>query len=132
MRSADLLFLPLHDTTPGCRAVVVPGKTYEYMASGRPILAAVPAGDARDLLLRAGCASLCAPRGVEEMKRVVQEAVEGRIETTPVPPSVLARYERRNLVAQTAAVLAEALGSAEPVDVTRTSATAALHASAEV
>ena len=28
----------------------VPGKTYEYLASGRPILAAVPDGDARDIL----------------------------------------------------------------------------------
>ena len=40
MRSADLLFLPMQDV-PG-RAGLVPGKTYEYLAAGRPILAAVP------------------------------------------------------------------------------------------
>ena len=52
MRSADLLFLPMQDA-PG-RAGLDPGKTYEYLAAGRPILAAVPEGDARDLLGEAG------------------------------------------------------------------------------
>ena len=42
--SADLLFLPMHDLAPGTRAGLVPGKTYEYLGSGRPILAAVPDG----------------------------------------------------------------------------------------
>ena len=50
LSSADLLFLPMHDLPKGARATIVPGKTYEYLASGRPILAAVPDGDARDLL----------------------------------------------------------------------------------
>ena len=36
----------------------VPGKVYEYLAAERPILAAVPEGDARDILL-AGAHSLC-------------------------------------------------------------------------
>ena len=42
MRSADLLFLPMHDLPPGRRAGLIPHKTYEYLAAGRPILAAVP------------------------------------------------------------------------------------------
>ncbi len=52
LRSADLLFLPMHTPPPGVRSASMPGKTYEYLASGRPILAAVPEGDARDLLRR--------------------------------------------------------------------------------
>jgi hypothetical protein len=61
MRSADLLFLPLYDIPPGRRAGIVPQKTYEYIASGRPILAAVPDGDARDLLEASGAATVCRP-----------------------------------------------------------------------
>ena len=47
MRSSDLLFLPMHELPAGRRAGLVPGKTYEYLAAERPILAAVPDGDAR-------------------------------------------------------------------------------------
>ena len=61
MRSADLLFLPMHDLPPGRRAGLVPYKTYEYLAAERPILAAVPDGDARDILSRVSHATLCRP-----------------------------------------------------------------------
>lgn len=53
-RWADALFLPLHGLPPGHRSLIVPGKTYEYLAAGRPILAALPEGDARDLVEEAG------------------------------------------------------------------------------
>jgi glycosyltransferase involved in cell wall biosynthesis len=69
VRTADLLFLPMHDLPPGRRSRIVPGKTYEYMASGRPILAAVPDGDARDFLEKSGTALLCRPDDVEGMLR---------------------------------------------------------------
>jgi glycosyltransferase involved in cell wall biosynthesis len=65
IRSADLLFLPLHDVGEGRRVSIVPCKTYEYLASGNPILAAVPDGDARDLLARCGTALICRPADVE-------------------------------------------------------------------
>ena len=41
------MFLPLHTPNDGGPALVVPGKTYEYLGSGRPILAMGPAGDMR-------------------------------------------------------------------------------------
>jgi glycosyltransferase involved in cell wall biosynthesis len=61
LKSADLLFLAMHDLNKGGRATTVYGKTYEYMASGTPILAAVPEGDAREFLERSGTAFLCKP-----------------------------------------------------------------------
>ena len=42
VRSADVLFLPMHDVPPGRRVRTVPGKTYEYLASGRPSWAPSP------------------------------------------------------------------------------------------
>jgi hypothetical protein len=71
LRSADLLFLPMHDLPDGRRARIVPGKTYEYLAAGRPILAAVPEGDARDLVGGAPGALLCAPTDARAMARMV-------------------------------------------------------------
>src|SRR5207253_9399662 len=56
VRAADLVFLPMHNLPAGQRSTSSPSKIYEYMASGRPILAAVPDGDARDFLARSGTA----------------------------------------------------------------------------
>jgi glycosyltransferase involved in cell wall biosynthesis len=108
MRSADLLFLPMHDLPKGRRASIVPGKTYEYLASGRPILGAVPDGDARDLLARAGSASLCRPTDVFAMTRILEERIDRWQQhlEEPVPdPDVVARFERRELTASLASVL---------------------------
>jgi glycosyltransferase involved in cell wall biosynthesis len=66
LRSADLLFLPMHDLPAGHRAGLVPQKTYEYLAARRPLLAAVPDGDARDLLASSE-AYLCRPSDTGEM-----------------------------------------------------------------
>lgn len=68
-RSADLLVLVDHPRT--VRASNVPSKLYEYAATGRPVLALVPDGAARDLvlLLKAGCA--VAPDAPEEVRQAV-------------------------------------------------------------
>lgn len=49
---ADALLLPMHGLPTGARARMVPGKLYEYFATGRPILGLVPPGDARDWIAR--------------------------------------------------------------------------------
>ena len=115
--SADLLFLPMHDLAPGTRAGLVPGKAYEYLGSGRPILAAVPDGDARDLLQAAGSASLCRPADVEAMKRILREHIElwESGGTAPPPdPRVLAEYERRALTKRLAEVFDALVGVGRP------------------
>ena len=108
MRSADLLFLPMQDLPAGTRAGLVPGKTYEYLASGRPILAAVPDGDARDLLAAAGDVYLCRPADVTAIANAIEHAV-GRWRTgdrfVPRAPDLLAPYERRYQTRQLAALL---------------------------
>jgi glycosyltransferase involved in cell wall biosynthesis len=104
MRSADALFLPMHDLPTGTRARIVPGKTYEYLGARRPILAAVPDGDARDLLDRAGNAALCRPRDVDGICAALRALVQGRYPAEP-RPGVVAQYDRRTLAARMAAVL---------------------------
>ena len=106
--SADLLFLPMHDLPTGTRAGLVPGKTYEYLASGRPILAAVPDGDARDLLTEAGNALICRPTDATAMARLISAAISNwRSGVEPPSPraDVVARYERTVQTSQLAEVL---------------------------
>jgi glycosyltransferase involved in cell wall biosynthesis len=107
MRSADLLFLPMQNLPLGVRATIVPGKTYEYLASGAPILAAVPDGDARDILQRAGNAILVRPDDVAGMSAAIRSELDrlraGAPPRTP-DPALVARFEYGRLAAELAAV----------------------------
>jgi glycosyltransferase involved in cell wall biosynthesis len=107
MRSADLLFLPLHNLPGAQRASIVPGKTYEYLASGTPILAAVPPGDARDILTEAGNAIVTDPDDFEAIASGIRCALERASAGAPAQspdPSVVARFEYRNLARDLATV----------------------------
>jgi glycosyltransferase involved in cell wall biosynthesis len=105
MRSADLLFLPMQRLSAGIRSSTVPGKTYEYLAAQRPILAAVPEGDARDILLQAGTAHVCDPDDVEAMATIVEDRLAGRL-TLPRPdPNFLRRFEYRHLAEHVAELI---------------------------
>jgi glycosyltransferase involved in cell wall biosynthesis len=108
MRTADLLFLPMQDIAAGERVGIVPGKTYEYMASGTPILAAVPQGDVREFLTAVGTAMVCSPKDVGAMAEAIATAVRRKLAGLPKPapnPLALARFERRHLTGELATLL---------------------------
>ena len=105
VRNADLLFLPMHALPAGQRARLVPGKTYEYMAAARPILAAVPAGDARDFVEASGSALVCDPVDWKAMQHLLAQqfrAWEQQRDLVQRRPGFLAQFERRQLSAQLA------------------------------
>jgi glycosyltransferase involved in cell wall biosynthesis len=112
-RSADLLFVPMHKLPEGTRATIVPCKSYEYLASGPPILAAVSDGDARDLLSRFKRATVCRPADVGAMadgiERWMESAAPGREQADA---DYLRTYERRHLTGEIAAVLDSVLSRA--------------------
>jgi glycosyltransferase involved in cell wall biosynthesis len=120
VRSADLLFLPMQNLPPGRRSSTVPGKTYEYIASGRPILAAVPDGDTRDILEAVGTARFCNPGDSSGIADAISAEMDRWLsgEVPPDPaPDVLARFERRYLAAELASVLEAVTGLDRPVPV---------------
>jgi glycosyltransferase involved in cell wall biosynthesis len=112
MRSANLLFLPMQNLPRGVRATIVPGKTYEYLASGTTILGAVPEGDARDILQEAGNAVVVRPDDVEGIVEALRDKIEAFRDGTPSPVTqadVVARFEYRHLAGELAAVFDEVL-----------------------
>jgi glycosyltransferase involved in cell wall biosynthesis len=116
MRGADLLFLPMQKLPSGTRASIVPGKTYEYLAAGRPVLAAVPEGDARDILAEAGIARICEPDDVRGMAAAISDELARVRRCDPgaaIDQAVLQRFERRALAARFAA-LVEAVAEKGP------------------
>jgi glycosyltransferase involved in cell wall biosynthesis len=112
IRSADLLFLPLHDVGEGRRVSIVPCKTYEYLASGKPILAAVPDGDARDLLGRSGTALISRPSDVDGLARALARELRrwrARIAAPQANAKVAEAFEYSVLTANLAAVYDDVL-----------------------
>ena len=100
VRTADVLFLPMHNLPPGKRSRIVPGKAYEYMASGRPILAAVPDGDARDFLEQSGNAFLCRPDDTASMAKILNHLYEAWLrneQAVAFDGTFAKRFERRRL-----------------------------------
>ena len=105
--AADALFLHLHGLPPGRRARIVPGKTYEYLASGRPILGALPEGDARDLLAdreRCALADPCDPGSIAEALARLIERGTSQVEP-PLADDELGAYDRREIARRFAGVL---------------------------
>jgi hypothetical protein len=125
MRSADLLFLPMQHLPPGSRAGIVPYKTYEYIATGQPILAAVPDGDVRDLLSRLGRATIVRPCDVAGMAMGIraQMAAGGAARPDDVEQALVAGLERRVLVGRIAAVLDAVVDGASAARATTSSPT---------
>ncbi|MCW2992774.1 MAG: glycosyltransferase family 4 protein [Conexibacter sp.] len=117
VRTADLLFLPMHDLAVGHRAGLVPGKAYEYIASGRPILAAVPDGDVRDILGAVGTAEFCRPADVDGMAALLRAAITRARSGGALPVAdadAVAPYERRELTRRLAGTIDVVLGADAP------------------
>src|SRR5579862_1819305 len=104
MRSADLLFLPMQNLPAGRRSSTVPGKTYEYLASGRPILAAVPPGDTRDTVLSVGHA-VCDPDDTKAIADTIASRINNPGEDPEVSMTLVRAFEGRELTRQLADVL---------------------------
>jgi glycosyltransferase involved in cell wall biosynthesis len=106
VRTADLLFLPMHNLPAGRRSRIVPGKTYEYMATGRPILAAAPDGDARDFLSQCGTAMICRPDDAAGMIQILDKtyrAWKSKQSVRRCNEAFVNQFERRNLTRTLAA-----------------------------
>jgi glycosyltransferase involved in cell wall biosynthesis len=98
--NSDLLFLPMHIPGKQKRASIVPGKTYEYMATGRPILAAVPEGDARDFLKKRGNVYVCSPNDVVAITKAIQDVYENKFNNKLISKwdeDYVAQFERNEL-----------------------------------
>jgi glycosyltransferase involved in cell wall biosynthesis len=88
--------------------LVIPGKTFEYLAAGRPILALVQDGDCKQIILGSQAGITCDPLDVKGIKEVLRSLIEkhlkGELSFRP-DPEVLSRYHRRELTGKLARVL---------------------------
>jgi glycosyltransferase involved in cell wall biosynthesis len=117
VRTADMLFLPMHNLPTGKKSRIVPGKTYEYMATGQPILAAVPDGDARDFLEQSGTSFICRPDDVEAMVQILDRVYTAwKTGRSIVHPNreFIGQFTRRKLTIVLARTFDQLLGEQAP------------------
>jgi glycosyltransferase involved in cell wall biosynthesis len=95
--------------------LIVPAKTFEYLAAGRPILALAPEGDCKQLILESRAGVVCHPQDVEGIKEALGDLIEAHQRgdlDIKADPSVLYHYQRRELTGRLARVLdQEVLGT---------------------
>lgn len=89
--SAEMLFLSLPGRPDGTAGGRISAKTYEYLVTDRPILAAVPPGENQDYLHDLPGVTSCEPTDEGAMERAVEQAAAAFFAGTPV------RFDRRTL-----------------------------------
>ena len=102
MTHAGGLFLPGGGLPDDVRDPITPGKTYEYLASGRPIIAALHPGSGRDLV--SSCPGVfpcepCSARSIADALRALANFVDGRDihDLTEDRRAIIAPYHRQAL-----------------------------------
>lgn len=107
LSSTDVVFLAVHKPLNGQPPLTIPGKTYEYMAMRKPILALVPPGDARDFIHQSGLGFICDPTNVEQIAQALLDLIEKhRNYSLVVNPNdqFIQQFERRRLTEKLAEV----------------------------
>ncbi len=103
-READVLWMTI-GTRPGASGIST-GKLFEYMGTGKPILALIPPGTARQTLLRYGAAYIAGPESNVEILRVLtQVASDWEKQNFPNPDeSFVSMFSRARLTEKLAGV----------------------------
>ncbi|NLX95856.1 MAG: glycosyltransferase family 4 protein [Rhodopirellula sp.] len=100
LMDSDVLFLTLFSLVNWPRNYVLTGKIFEYLTTGRPILAAVPEGDAREMIGRARAGWCVDPYDVQAMKTLLADLIrrklDGRLALSP-DRQYIGQFERREL-----------------------------------
>jgi glycosyltransferase involved in cell wall biosynthesis len=119
MSRASAVFVPLHGVPRDERALVVPGKLYEALAGGRPVLAALPPGDGADLVRTVSGGVVVPPCDEQALAQALETLVRGSRQASAGPGTdleALAPFTRRALAARLAAVLARTLAGESLAD----------------
>jgi glycosyltransferase involved in cell wall biosynthesis len=104
MRSADALFICLNGMPADQQPLVIPGKLFEYLAARRPVLAALPAGDARRIALAHADAVAVEPCDPDSIARGIARIAAGDLDSRNAGVG-LERFTREALAGEMAAFL---------------------------
>ena len=82
----------------------IPGKNYEYIATGRPLLLIGEEG-ATARLVRQHRLGISCPNGIADIKQLIRQLVNGQLELKSPPPECTDRFDYRTLTSDLAKAL---------------------------
>jgi len=99
---ADLLWFIINHKNQS--RTVTPGKMFEYMAAGKPILGLIEDGDSREILNKYNCGFYANPDDPEQVKSVLRDIIlKWRENDLPKPNAALInKHNRRTLTGELA------------------------------
>jgi len=108
LSSADVVFLAVHKPLNGQPPLTIPGKTYEYMAIGKPILSLVPRGDVHDFVRQSGLGFICDPTDVNQIAQTLLDLLHKHLSpaglNVKVDEEFIQQFERSTLTKKLAEV----------------------------
>jgi len=107
------LLLTLSDL-PGAHKIIA-GKVFEYMATGRHILAIVPEGETRNILLDfyGKNSTIVDPDNIKDIRVQIRNLLRNRSELVHSMPAAVSMFTRRHLTSELAKVFDAAIGKSE-------------------
>ena len=104
MRDASLLYLKQGWEAGVSEYIAVGAKTYEYLATGLPILAEVPPGDNAELVKRYASTAYAVTSNVRaDLRHAIETAYAARSQTSvAIHPEFASKFSRRELTSQLA------------------------------
>lgn len=108
LEEADLLFLPLERSNiKGKETLFIPGKLFEYLRTGKPILAPCDASDCRRILERSGIGVCTEPTGYKEIAGILSGILKKRETLSLYIPdkAYIETFSFRNKTGELAAIL---------------------------
>jgi glycosyltransferase involved in cell wall biosynthesis len=112
LAQADVLFLPLETEKNGQRPLFIPGKLYEYLATGKPVLAVAGASDCTDILRKAGTGIIVNPFDTSTIAEALKSLCDNKYrlsEMYRVNELVVGEYSFDVIAQKMAAVFTETL-----------------------
>lgn len=105
--ACDALFLPLELAKPGYKPLIIPGKVFEYLQAGKPVLTIGQDSDALDIMQRSGLGIVHQPEDVEGIADSLRQLILDRqtlAELYRVDEGYISQFDFRNLAGQLAGI----------------------------
>lgn len=80
LKEADILYLPIELNPPEHQTLYLPGKLFEYLWLGKPILAFAEDSDCKDILIESGLGIVFSPFETDEAANFLKKVVLGEMD----------------------------------------------------